>query len=36
MIAVAGMARLAAGERDPVGATTRARWPLASLRPPGP
>jgi N6-L-threonylcarbamoyladenine synthase len=36
MIAVAGMARLAAGERDPVGATTRAQWPLASLRPPGP
>jgi len=35
MIAVAGHARLAAGEQDPVGIRTRAQWSLDSLRPPG-
>lgn len=35
MIAVAGEARLAAGERDDDGIIARAQWPLASLRPPG-
>ena len=34
MIAVAGLARLAAGERDGPGILARARWPLDSLRPP--
>jgi len=34
MIAVAGMARLAAGERDQSGCGARAQWPLATLRPP--
>ena len=34
MIAVAGLARLAAGERDDPGIRARARWPLDSLRPP--
>ena len=34
MIAVAGLARLAAGERDGPGIRARARWPLDSLRPP--
>ena len=36
MIAVAGLARLAAGERDGPGIGARARWPLESLRPPAP
>lgn len=35
MIAVAGHARLAAGENDEPGIRARAQWPLASLRPPG-
>ncbi|MBS0396308.1 MAG: tRNA (adenosine(37)-N6)-threonylcarbamoyltransferase complex transferase subunit TsaD, partial [Proteobacteria bacterium] len=35
MIALAGEARLAAGERAPLAALARARWPLAELRPPG-
>ncbi|MFM7395724.1 MAG: tRNA (adenosine(37)-N6)-threonylcarbamoyltransferase complex transferase subunit TsaD [Gammaproteobacteria bacterium] len=35
MIAVAGHARLAAGEQDSVGIRARAQWPLDSLRPPG-
>ena len=35
MIAVAGHARLAAGERDGAAILARARWPLDSLRPPG-
>jgi N6-L-threonylcarbamoyladenine synthase len=34
MIAVAGLARLAAGERDAPGILARAQWPLVSLRPP--
>lgn len=34
MIAVAGLARLAAGEHDGPGIRVRARWPLDSLRPP--
>ena len=34
MIAVAGLARLAAGERDAPGIRARAQWPLVSLRPP--
>ena len=34
MIAVAGWARLAAGERDAPGIRARAQWPLVSLRPP--
>jgi len=34
MIAVAGLARLAAGEHDGPGIRARARWPLDSLRPP--
>jgi N6-L-threonylcarbamoyladenine synthase len=33
-IAVAGLARLAAGERDAPGIRARAQWPLVSLRPP--
>ena len=36
MIAVAGLMRLSAGERDGAGAEVRARWPLADLRPPLP
>jgi N6-L-threonylcarbamoyladenine synthase len=36
MIAVAGLARLAAGERDAPGTRARAQWPLVSLRPPTP
>lgn len=35
MIAYAGHARLAAGERAGLGADARARWPLESLLPPG-
>ncbi len=35
MIAVAGLARLTAGERDGEAINARAQWPLASLRPPG-
>jgi N6-L-threonylcarbamoyladenine synthase len=35
MIAVAGHARLEAGERDDDGIRARAQWPLAALRPPG-
>ena len=35
MIAVAGLRRLAAGERDTSGIMVRARWPLTELRPPG-
>jgi len=35
MIALAGEARLAAGERAGLGALARARWPLAELGPPG-
>ena len=35
MIAVAGHARLVAGEHDGAGIRARAQWPLASLRPPG-
>jgi N6-L-threonylcarbamoyladenine synthase len=35
MIAVAGHARLAAGECDGEGIRARAQWPLATLRPPG-
>jgi N6-L-threonylcarbamoyladenine synthase len=35
MIAYAGHARLAAGERGGLGALARARWPLAELAPPG-
>jgi N6-L-threonylcarbamoyladenine synthase len=31
MIAVAGLARLEAGEHDGLGIQARARWPLASL-----
>ena len=34
MIAVAGLLRLRAGERDDVALSVRARWPLAELRPP--
>jgi N6-L-threonylcarbamoyladenine synthase len=33
MIAVAGLARLAAGERAPLAIEARAQWPLESLRP---
>jgi N6-L-threonylcarbamoyladenine synthase len=33
MIAVAGLARLQAGERDGAGIAARARWPLESLQP---
>jgi N6-L-threonylcarbamoyladenine synthase len=36
MIAFAGHARLAAGERATLAADARARWPLAELRAPGP
>jgi len=36
MIAVAGLLRLRAGERQAAGAEVRARWPLAELRPPLP
>jgi len=36
MIAFAGHARLAAGERGDLRALARARWPLAELAPPGP
>ncbi|MGE0583408.1 MAG: tRNA (adenosine(37)-N6)-threonylcarbamoyltransferase complex transferase subunit TsaD [Steroidobacteraceae bacterium] len=36
MIAVAGLARLAAGERVSLAIEARAQWPLASLGPPGP
>lgn len=36
MIAVAGLARLKAGERDAPGIRARAQWPLMSLRPPAP
>jgi N6-L-threonylcarbamoyladenine synthase len=32
MIAVAGLARLAAGEHDPLSIQARARWPLSSLK----
>jgi N6-L-threonylcarbamoyladenine synthase len=35
MIAVAGLQRLRAGERDSGVSGVRARWPLAELRPPG-
>ena len=35
MIAVAGEARLSAGERDGVGIRARAQWPLDTLQPPG-
>ena len=35
MIAVAGLARLAAGEHDGPAIGARAQWPLASLDPPG-
>lgn len=35
MIAVAGHARLAAGERDAVGIRARAQWSVDSLHPPG-
>ena len=35
MIAVAGMARLLAGESDPPAIRARAQWPLVSLRAPG-
>ena len=35
MIAIAGHARLAAGERDGPGIRARAQWPLASLQQPG-
>jgi N6-L-threonylcarbamoyladenine synthase len=35
MIAYAGHARLAAGERATLAADARARWPLEDLRPPG-
>jgi N6-L-threonylcarbamoyladenine synthase len=35
MIAVAGLARLRAGEVTPGGISVRARWPLTDLRPPG-
>jgi N6-L-threonylcarbamoyladenine synthase len=35
MIAVAGHARLSAGEQDTGGITARARWPLDSLKPTG-
>ncbi|MBM4212263.1 MAG: tRNA (adenosine(37)-N6)-threonylcarbamoyltransferase complex transferase subunit TsaD [Gammaproteobacteria bacterium] len=35
MIAVAGEARLSAGERDGLGIRARAQWPLDTLRPPG-
>ena len=34
MIALAGHARLSAGERDPIGVLARARWPLDDLVPP--
>ena len=34
MIAVAGLLRLQAGERNAAGLGVRARWPLADLRPP--
>jgi len=33
MIAVAGRARLAAGQRDGLAIEARARWPLESLPP---
>ena len=33
MIAVAGLARLQAGERDGPAIAARARWPLDTLRP---
>ena len=33
MIAVAGLARLAAGEHDDLAIRARAQWPLASLGP---
>jgi N6-L-threonylcarbamoyladenine synthase len=35
MIAVAGLERLAAGERDGPGIRARAQWPLTALNPPG-
>ena len=35
MIAVAGLARLSAGERDAPGIRARAQWALDTLRPPG-
>jgi N6-L-threonylcarbamoyladenine synthase len=34
MIAIAGLLRLKAGERNGAGLNVRARWPLAELRPP--
>jgi N6-L-threonylcarbamoyladenine synthase len=34
MIAVAGLARLEAGERDGLRIAARAQWPLDTLRPP--
>jgi N6-L-threonylcarbamoyladenine synthase len=34
MIAVAGLLRLRAGERDDTALSVRARWPLTELRPP--
>ena len=36
MIAVAGLARLAAGEHDDCAIRARAQWPLASLARPNP
>jgi N6-L-threonylcarbamoyladenine synthase len=33
MIAVAGLARLVAGEHEPLAIRARAQWPLASLSP---
>jgi tRNA A37 threonylcarbamoyltransferase TsaD len=33
MIAVAGLARLAAGQRDTLAIQARAQWPLQSLQP---
>jgi N6-L-threonylcarbamoyladenine synthase len=35
MIALAGEARLAAGERAPLAVVARARWPIEELAPPG-
>ncbi len=34
MVAAAGLARLAAGEREPLAIRARARWPLATLQQP--
>jgi N6-L-threonylcarbamoyladenine synthase len=35
MIAFAGAQRLLAGEREGMGITVRARWPMVDLRAPG-